>query len=73
MKVAIFGATGGTGIELVRQALERGHAVTAFVRDPAPLAASGDGLTIITGDIHNMTDVARCVRGQDAVQVFKTC
>jgi putative NADH-flavin reductase len=67
MKLAIFGATGGTGILLVKQALERGHAVTAFVRDPAPLAASGDGLTIVTGDIHDMTDVVRCVQGQDAV------
>jgi len=67
MKIAIFGATGGTGIELVKQSLERGHAVTAFVRDPAPLADSGDGLTIMTGDIHDMIDVARCVQGQDAV------
>ena len=67
MKIAIFGATGGTGIELVKQSLERGHAVTAFVRDPTPLADSGDGLTIMTGDIHDMTDVARCVQGQDAV------
>lgn len=66
MKVAIFGATGGTGLELVKQALERGHTVAAFARDPAPLADSGDGLTIITGDVYDMTDVARCVRGQDA-------
>jgi hypothetical protein len=40
MRIAILGATGGTGIELVGQALERGHAVTAFVRDPAPSASS---------------------------------
>ncbi len=35
MKLAILGATGGTGRELVRQALERGHEVVALVRDPA--------------------------------------
>jgi putative NADH-flavin reductase len=63
----VFGATGGTGLELIGQALERGHAVTAFVRDPAPLAHGGDGLTIMTGDIHDAAAVARCVQGQDAV------
>lgn len=67
MRIAVFGATGGTGIELVEQARERGHAVTAFVRDPAPLAHGGDGLTIMTGDIHDVAAVARCVQGQDAV------
>jgi putative NADH-flavin reductase len=67
MKVAIFGATGGTGIELVKQALDRDYLVTVFVRDPSLLADKGDGLTIMTGDIYDMTGVARCVQGQDAV------
>ena len=67
MKLAIFGATGGTGTELVKQALERGHSVTAFVRSPAQLADKGEGLTIVTGDIHNLTDVERSIQGQDAV------
>jgi len=67
MKVAIFGATGGTGIELVKQALERGHSVTAFVRNPAQLADKGDGLTVMTGDIHDVASVERCIQGQDAV------
>lgn len=35
MKLAILGASGGTGRELVRQALARGHDVSALVRDPA--------------------------------------
>ncbi len=67
MHVAVFGATGGTGIELVRQALGRGDSVTAFVRDPGPLADAGPGLTIVTGDVRNPADVARAVREQDAV------
>jgi len=32
MRVVVLGATGGTGLEIVRQAIGRGHAVTAFVR-----------------------------------------
>jgi NAD(P)-dependent dehydrogenase (short-subunit alcohol dehydrogenase family) len=35
MKLAILGASGGTGRELVQQALARGHEVSALVRDPA--------------------------------------
>jgi len=67
MKIAIFGATGGTGTELVKQALERGHSVTAFVRNPAQLADKGEGLTFVTGDIHDVASVGRCIQGHDAV------
>ena len=35
MKMAIFGASGGIGSQVIRQALEQGHEVRAFVRDPA--------------------------------------
>ena len=34
MKLVVLGATGGTGLEIIRQAVERGHSVTAFVRSP---------------------------------------
>ena len=34
-RVLIVGASGGTGRQLVEQALERGHTVTALIRDPA--------------------------------------
>ncbi|MFD8796022.1 NAD(P)-dependent oxidoreductase [Streptomyces vinaceus] len=37
MKLTVFGATGGVGREVVRQALDAGHEVTAVVRDPARL------------------------------------
>ena len=67
MQITIFGATGKTGIELVNQALEKGHAVTAYVRDPARLAVEDERLTIIEGDIFDPASVARAVQGQDAV------
>jgi putative NADH-flavin reductase len=41
MHITIFGATGGTGGSLVRQAVAAGHQVTAVVRDPARLAVTG--------------------------------
>jgi putative NADH-flavin reductase len=42
MKLIVLGATGGTGLEIVRQAVERGHTVTAFVRSPERLKPFGD-------------------------------
>ena len=37
MKVIVFGATGKTGKEILKQALAQGWEVTAFVRDPSML------------------------------------
>ncbi len=37
MKLAIFGSTGSIGLQLVKQALEYGHTVTAFARNPSKL------------------------------------
>ncbi|MCP4140797.1 MAG: SDR family oxidoreductase [Chloroflexi bacterium] len=67
MKLAIFGATGKTGVELVKQALEQGHAVTAFVRDASRLAIEDEKLTFITGDVFDEASVAKAVEGQDAI------
>jgi putative NADH-flavin reductase len=69
MKLAIFGASGKTGTELVKQALEQGHTVTAFVRDPARLAIEDENLTFITGDVFDPVSVDQAVLGQDAVVV----
>jgi len=67
MKLAVFGASGKTGIEIVKQALEQGHAVTAFVRDPFRLSIEDESLTVIVGDAFDPTSVAQAVQGQDAV------
>ena len=37
MKLAVFGATGGTGKQVVEQALAAGHTIAVLVRDPAKL------------------------------------
>ncbi len=66
MKLLLFGATGGTGQALLSQALEQGHAVTAFVRKPAALAAR-DGLTVVQGELTDAAGVQAVVAGQDAV------
>jgi putative NADH-flavin reductase len=67
VNVVIFGASGRTGREVLRQGLAAGHQVTAFVRSPATLAAVSEGLTVVTGELSDHATVARAVRGQDAV------
>lgn len=67
MRIAIFGATGPTGQELIKQALKNGYAVTAFVRSSEKLSVKDDNLTIIKGDALRYDDVEKAVKGQDAV------
>jgi putative NADH-flavin reductase len=63
----IVGATGGTGRQLVTQALQRGYAVTALVRDPSRLQVGHPQLTVIQGDVLDEGSVEAAMRGQEAV------
>lgn len=67
MKIAVFGATGGTGKQLVQQALAAGHEVTALVRDPAKLVADHARLTVVTGNVLDSVAVERTLQGADGV------
>ncbi|OKI22705.1 NAD(P)H-binding protein [Streptomyces sp. CB03911] len=77
MRLALFGATGGTGAQLLAQALAAGHQVTAVVRDPARVArpaATGPGgtgapggLALVRGDVLTPGTWAHALTGQDAV------
>jgi putative NADH-flavin reductase len=67
MKLLIIGSTGGTGRELVRQALEQGHWVTAYARTPSKLGISHHNLRIAQGDVTNYGSVETAVAGQDAI------
>ena len=67
MKLLIFGATGGTGRQIVEQALEQGHIVTAFARNPAKLNIKHKNLQVAQGDVMDLTSVEKAVQGQEAV------
>lgn len=67
MKIAIFGATGPSGQQLLQQALQKGYSVTALVRNPAKLTVHDKNLTIIKGNALNYDDVDKTVKGQDVV------
>jgi putative NADH-flavin reductase len=67
MKLLVLGATGGTGLEIVRQAVERGHSVTALVRSPERLKAFGDQITLRQGNLLATADLESIMEGQSAV------
>jgi putative NADH-flavin reductase len=67
MRIVIFGATGGTGRELVVQALQRGHDVTAFVRTPGKVATVDSRLRVVQGDIQRSESIHAVIPGHDAV------
>jgi putative NADH-flavin reductase len=67
MKLVVLGATGGTGLEIVRKAIERGHSVTTFVRSPERLKPFQDRITVTQGDLLNTVELERVVQGHDAV------
>ena len=67
MRILIFGATGGTGRELVAQTLQRGHDVTAFVRTPDKLTVVDSRLRVVQGDIQRAESIHAAIPGHDAV------
>jgi len=67
MKFLVLGATGGTGLEVIRLAKERGHAVTALVRNPEKLAGFDNRIGVVKGDLLSPSELEASVQGQDAV------
>jgi uncharacterized protein YbjT (DUF2867 family) len=67
MHILIIGATGGTGRQLVQQALDLGHQVTAFVRKPAKLKMEHPNLRVAQGNVLDYASLESAMRGQSAV------
>lgn len=68
MRIAVVGASGGVGTEVLKQALAAGHEVTAVVRHPERLQLQSDALRIRKCDIQLQPwSLKDCVAGHDAV------
>ncbi|KAL7836677.1 hypothetical protein AOLI_G00279610 [Acnodon oligacanthus] len=67
MKIAVLGATGQTGQQLVGQALQQGHIVTAIVRNLGKLTITHDNLKVVEGNIFSKDSLKPHFEGQDAV------
>jgi putative NADH-flavin reductase len=67
MKIVVFGATGNVGRQIVAEALRRGHDVAGVVRDPAAVKSPDSRVKLSKGDATRAGDIARVIRGADAV------
>lgn len=67
MNILIIGATRGIGLQLLEQALQAGHNLTALVRNPQRLTKQHEWLRVITGDILDLESVRGAMVGQQAV------
>ncbi len=67
MKLVVLGATGSTGLEIVRQAIECGHSVTAFVRSPERLKSFRDRISVKEGNLLDAAELEPVIKGHDAV------
>ncbi|PVD18875.1 hypothetical protein C0Q70_21432 [Pomacea canaliculata] len=69
MKIAILGATGRTGLVLVRQALDQGHDVLALVRNPQAMTKQiqHERLKAYQVDLNDEATIVRPLKEADAV------
>ena len=67
MKLIVLGATGGTGLQIVERAIERGHSVTAFVRSPDRIRQFGGRINVVLGDLLRPAEMERAIAGHDAI------
>ena len=66
-KIIVFGATGGTGNQVVEQALLAGHKVTVIIRNPDAFAIQHQRLEIIKGDVFQPSTFQNAMKEKDAV------
>ena len=67
MYVLVLGAAGRTGVHIVKQALAKGHTVTAFIQPGQELKLRDPKLRTVVGDARNFKDLKGAMKGQDAV------
>jgi putative NADH-flavin reductase len=66
MNIVLFGATGNIGKVILQEALDRGHHVTAIVRDPGKLSVQNPNLKVATGDLLRPASYEASLAGADA-------
>lgn len=67
MKITVFGATGRTGREVVRLALDRGYKVVAFVRDSRKVTIENSQLEVVQGELSDKETLRTALKGVDCV------
>lgn len=65
--VVLIGASGFVGTAILNELLNRGHKVTAIVRDPAKVTASNPNLKVVQADVTDTDVLIEASKGKDAV------
>lgn len=66
MKIALIGATGFVGSAILKEAIDRGHKVTAIARNPGKIKSHAN-LTIVKSDVMDSDGLAKILKGNDVV------
>lgn len=67
MKIALFGATGGTGIEFITQSADYSYDITAFVRSPEKLKEKFPNLKMVKASIDDYETLKKEVVNFDVI------
>ena len=65
-KVAVIGATGFVGKQVVNELANRGYAVNAIARDSSKVEEK-DNVAAVSADVNNVEELAKVLEGNDAV------
>lgn len=66
MKIVVFGANGKTGSQIVKQALENGESVIAYIRNPSSLRIDHPNLKVFVGNLNETLKLRDAISGADA-------
>lgn len=67
MKIVVFGATGGTGSQVIERGLAGGHDMIAAARRPEAITTKHDKLRVVKADVLDAASVEAAVAGADAI------
>lgn len=65
--IILIGASGFVGSAILEEALNRGHKVTALVRNPEKIQVKNENLTVLAIDATDVEALSKVVAGKDAV------
>lgn len=65
--VTLIGANGFVGTAILNELLNRGHKVTAIVRNPEKVSVKNDNLNVVKANVTDTEAVIEACKGKDAV------
>lgn len=65
--VALIGASGFVGTAILNELLNRGHKVTAIVRNPEKVSVKNDNLNVVKADVADTEAIIAACKGKDAI------